>query len=202
MPLVLPASLRLPYRHTTAVTYHASMATDAVLADGTPRRNLELKARLTQPTAAHAVARQLAATPGGVLQQRDTYFHVPVGRLKLRAATGHGAELIFYKRDEAGPDRWSDYRVTPLADPTGLALVLAAALGRRGVVAKQRTLYGWRDCRIHIDRVEQLGDFLEFEVRSIGDEHDDRARLAILTTAFGLQSADFVADSYADLLRL
>ena len=186
-------------------------------ADGRAHRNLELKARCPDLAAAHRAARRLGAADGGVLQQRDTYFRVPVGpslagsaglslagsagRLKLREM-GERAELIFYSRDESGADRWSDYRVAPVSDPAALSTLLGAALGVRGVVAKRRHLYLWRNCRIHLDDVDSLGTFLEFEVLSRGDQEDDRARLSALMASFAIAPGATIPVSYADLLGL
>jgi hypothetical protein len=47
------------------------------------RRNIELKARCPNLAAARAAALRVGATPVGVLEQLDTYFRVPHGRLKL-----------------------------------------------------------------------------------------------------------------------
>ena len=45
--------------------------------------------------------------------------------------------------------------------------VLAAACGIRGEVVKKRTLYLVGQTRVHIDEVENLGDFLELEVSEL-----------------------------------
>ena len=50
------------------------------------RRNVELKARDLDPIRSLAVCRELDADDRGTLWQRDTYFDVARGRLKLRTA--------------------------------------------------------------------------------------------------------------------
>ena len=56
-----------------------------------------------------------------MLHQRDTYFNVPHGRLKLREE-GERAWLIPYDRSDAGEARLSRYRlVGPLARECRLA---------------------------------------------------------------------------------
>lgn len=45
-----------------------------------------------------------------------------------------------------------------------LQAVLSEALGVQGVVKKERRLYMVGQTRVHLDRVEGLGDFLELEV--------------------------------------
>ena len=49
-----------------------------------PRRNIELKASDPDPERSLAVVLGLRARDRGVLRQRDTYFRVSSGRLKLR----------------------------------------------------------------------------------------------------------------------
>ncbi len=64
-----------------------------------PRKNIELKARCADLGAAREAALVAGARVVGVLNQIDTYFVVPHGRLKLREINGERAELIQYDRD-------------------------------------------------------------------------------------------------------
>lgn len=50
----------------------------------TPRRNIELKATDPDPFASLDVCRRLGAEDRGTIEQRDTYFEVARGGLKLR----------------------------------------------------------------------------------------------------------------------
>ncbi|NWR39329.1 SUB1 protease, partial [Tachuris rubrigastra] len=102
---------------------------------------------------------------GQLLVQADTFFRVPRGRLKLRRTQDGRGELIFYERPDTTGPKLSSFTITPTADPDGLEAVLAQALGVLGVVRKERLLYLLGQTRVHLDRVEGLGDFLELEVR-------------------------------------
>jgi predicted adenylyl cyclase CyaB len=58
--------------------------------------------------------------------------------------------------------------------------------------------------RIHLDQVESLGAFLEFEaVLASSDESDkpSRERLDHLTRALEIRDEDRIAGSYSDLLE-
>jgi adenylate cyclase class IV len=169
-----------------------------------PRRNVELKARCRDVAVARAAAIEVGAAPAGVLEQADTYFRVPHGRLKLRETAGRPAELIQYARPDHPDARGSDYQLVPAPDPAGLKAALAAALGVRGEVRKRRELLLWRNVRIHLDDVAGLGTFLEFEavLSAADDEPTAREWLAILTDALRVAPADRVSQSYADLLGL
>lgn len=168
--------------------------------DGSLRVNLEFKALAPEPSVVEAALKRLSARDGGLLVQRDTYFPVPRGRLKLREIAGSPAQLISYDRPEAAAQRVSQFRITEVSDPEGLKAVLAAALGVRGVVAKRRRLYLWQVCRIHLDEVEGLGRYLEFEVISAGNACDDWDRMETLMSLFGLGDTDAIRASYSDLL--
>ncbi|MBK7190771.1 MAG: class IV adenylate cyclase [bacterium] len=92
------------------------------------------------------------------------------GRLKLRAfAEGHG-ELIYYRRADAVGPKESFYTIAPVEDPDALRRALTLALGAVGRVRKRRTLYLVGRTRVHLDRVEGLGEFLELEVVLLDDE--------------------------------
>lgn len=167
-------------------------------------RNLELKARCADLSAARAAALALGAEPFADEEQCDTFLVVPHGRLKLREISGSNAVLIGYDRPDRADVRESRYHLVDISDPTALKAALAAALGVRGVVRKRRSILIWHNVRIHLDQVDGLGGFVEFEaVLGHGaDEPTSRNRLARLTEALGIADDDRVAAAYADLLGL
>ena len=123
-------------------------------------RNLEAKFRLTDPARARAGAAAIGFERRGELIQRDTFFRVANGKLKLREETG-GAALIHYARARRGGLDVSDYAIAPVADPAAIRAILTEALGAIATVSKVRTLLLRRNVRLHLDRVEGLGDFGE-----------------------------------------
>jgi adenylate cyclase class IV len=169
---------------------------------GGRRRNLEVKAIDPDPRATFAAAIALGAQDQGMLRQRDTYFHAVQGRLKLREAPPQPAELIAYARAELAGPKVSLYRVVPVADHVALVDALADALGVRVVVEKLRRLLLWRNVRIHLDHVSDLGDFVEIEAvaTSPGGLEVERDRVEELRTALGISDDRLVPVGYADLL--
>ena len=165
------------------------------------RRNLELKARSRDLARAQRVCEGLGAEDRGTLVQRDTYFEVSRGRLKLREEPG-GAQLIAYERPDLAGQKESRYRLVEVPELAGLREALAETLGIRVVVSKERRLFLFEGVRIHLDRVDGLGDFIEFEGVAAADEDLGRfeALLVELRDAFGILDADLVAASYSDLL--
>ena len=165
-------------------------------------RNLELKARCADLKRAARVAQELGARLEWTKRQTDTYFHVAHGRLKLREADGQPAELIAYERPDHPAFRESAYHLVPVPDADRLKAALTAALGARVVVAKRRTLYLWHNVRIHLDEVEGLGTFIEFEavLRTAEDEAASPGRLAHLAEVLGIREEDRISRSYSDFL--
>jgi homotetrameric cytidine deaminase len=167
-----------------------------------PRRNVELKARDPEPARTLERALAAGAEDHGVLEQRDTYFAVARGRLKLREQEPGGATLIAYERPDDGGERVSDYRLVPVPDAAGLRAALAQAAGVRVTVVKRRRLLVWEGVRIHLDEVEGLGSFLELEAVAApgSDLHREKARLAHLRDALNIAGDDLTSGSYADAL--
>lgn len=165
-------------------------------------QNIEIKARLRDRAALLEVLAELGAARISSLAQVDTYFTVPAGRLKLRQTPGEPDVLIFYRRDNRSEPKLSDYHLAAIAPEQNLAGMLAAALGVRVVVRKQRELWRWHNVRVHLDEVEGLGAFLELEAQVDGanDESLCQRRTRELMAAFGLAPSELIAGSYADLL--
>lgn len=166
---------------------------------GGERENVELKAGVGGHGRSWRVCGELGAEACGVLVQRDTYFEVAEGRLKLREEEGSPAQLISYRRPDAAEARSSRFRVVEVADADGLRDALSETLGVRVVVAKRRHLYMWEGVRIHLDEVEGLGAFIEFEAPVASSRHDAAALVERLQAAFGITDSDLIAQGYADL---
>ena len=84
--------------------------------------------------------------------------------LQLRRLEANTGQLIFYNRPDTNSPKLSDYHIAPVGDVEGTKSVLSLALGAIGSVKKVRTLYMVGQTRIHLDTVEGLGEFVEFEV--------------------------------------
>ncbi len=168
--------------------------------------NVELKARDPRPdeTAARCVA--LGAQDMGILTQRDTYFAVRRGRLKLREEHERGGDLIAYGRADEFEPTESTYVLAPISEAGPMAEALDYALGPPVVVvSKRRRLFMWDGVRIHLDEVDDLGTFLEFEAvvesgageTAIAEAHE---KLARLRAELGVRDEALVEGGYSDLL--
>jgi len=165
-------------------------------------RNVEIKARIADVAA--LVARVAAIADDGPieLRQDDTFFACPRGRFKLRAVDGGCGELIFYERPDRHGPRESSYVVASTVAPDAVREALARAYGQTGRVRKTRALYHVGRTRVHVDRVEGLGDFVELEVvlRDGEPAHRGVAEAETIMTRLGIGAADLIDRAYVDLL--
>lgn len=136
-------------------------------------------------------------------KQRDTYYRIPKGRLKLREEIGSVAQLIFYQRNNSVHARMSDYYIYQTNESEILNSLMNKALGTRVIISKTRKLLMYRNVRIHLDRVDGLGAFLELE--SVLDKHHNeqtaKDNLRDLQKCLSDFSLIPIEKSYADLLE-
>ncbi len=166
-------------------------------------RNIEIKARVADMDALAARAAAIADSGPVDIPQDDTFFRCDNGRLKLRTYADGSGELIFYRRADQGGPKESFYVLAPTAAPDALREALTLANGQAGRVVKRRTLFLVGRTRVHLDRVEGLGDFMELEVVLAEDEppeagvHEAHALMARLQ----IPADCLVEGAYHDLLR-
>ena len=166
--------------------------------------NVEIKARVDSIDDLLPRAQALAEEDElpQLIHQDDTFFRVPHGRLKLREFADGSAELIHYHRADTVDAKLSDYRRVAVPDAAALRAPLDRALGTLGRVRKQRWLLLVGQTRVHLDRVEGLGDFVELEVVLHDDQTENEgAHIAdLLMHELGLAQSERIAGAYLDLL--
>ena len=161
-------------------------------------RNIEIKAQIDSVDALLPRARALADGEPLLIEQDDCFFQVPHGRLKLRRLGDGQAELIHYHRPDQAQARASDYVRVPVPDADALAEALTRANGVLGRVRKRRWLLLVGQTRVHLDRVDGLGDFMELEVvlRDGQSDGEGQAIAESLMSALGLDAAPRLSGSY------
>ncbi len=165
-------------------------------------KNIEFKARVRDGAELNRRIRELPITGAEVLHQRDTFFRVKDGRLKLREHYRAHSELIRYRREDVAGARTSSYSRTRVIFPDIVRRVLGRLLGVAGEVSKTRHLYLIGTTRIHVDVVENLGDFVEIEV-VMQDGRDDahgKREADSLMKDLGIRDEDVIAVAYVDML--
>jgi adenylate cyclase class 2 len=176
-------------------------ATEINFAGACAMRNLEAKFRIDDSALARRRAEALGFSMRATLDQRDTFFRVAHGKLKLREEIDSAA-LIRYGRVQQGVLDVSDYEIVPVASPGPLRAMLAAALGVLAEVRKQRTLLLRRNVRLHLDRIDGLGAFGEIEAVIAAGETPELYRLEVadLLTALGIGPDKLIQKSYFELM--
>lgn len=163
-------------------------------------RNVEFKAELRDPALARSIALHVKAIAVETLQQTDTYFRLAQGRLKRRESAGHPAEYILYHREDSLRPRLSEFTI--YSEREARRQFGAAEMPPWVVVRKTREVFLHVNTRIHIDRVEGLGSFIEFEAMVTPEHPVDacRASVELLRKAFMPVLGEPVGVSYADLM--
>ncbi len=162
--------------------------------------NIEFKAELRNRSAARQQCKLLGATRMGLLRQTDTYYRLADGRLKRREAPGEPTEWIFYHRRDIVRPRMSDYAI--LTDAQARRRWGTQSLKEWVRVLKRRELWLLKNVRIHIDEVQGLGDFIEFEA-VVSEKHDTKSChqfIGRLREVFGPTMGEPVGPSYSDLV--
>ncbi len=161
---------------------------------------IEFKARCANHARIREILKQKSARFLGEDHQVDTYFHVPRGRLKLRQGKIENS-LVFYSRpNQAGPKQ-SDVALATVPADSDVLPVLRKALGVMVAVDKRREIYFVDNVKIHLDRVENLGEFVEVE--AIGSEAQVvklREQCEAFLLEFGIRESDLLEGSYSDML--
>lgn len=170
-------------------------------------KNIEIKAFVpNRDKLIENIEQNTTAEWTAIIDQHDTFYNAPNARLKLRRIARHCMyELISYSRaDTLGPKTSTVNRTS--IDNKDLAEKLhenlTQSLGVKIDLKKSRLLYMLGKTRIHVDTVEGLGEFVEFEV-SINecDLIEDGEKTANeLMHKLGIQEKDLLTGAYADHL--
>jgi adenylate cyclase class 2 len=160
--------------------------------------NLELKIRVTSHQSSKKNLEQIGAENKGILNQKDVYYSVPNGLLKLRIENGNES-LIFYDRNENDKNRWSDFEFLKFVNGKGEKF-FNKMFDAEVIVKKKRELFYYDDTRIHLDTVKFLGKFLELETLVMNGKADAKKRFAKIINLLKLDESKQIRKSYRDLL--
>ena len=166
-------------------------------------KNLEFKVRYDSLDNLLPKLQDLNAEFKALIHQQDTYFHNPKGRLKLREIPeSDEGWLIYYERPNNEESRYSIYQLCQIPQSEQLKNLLTLSLGIKTIVKKERSFWLYNNTRIHLDRVEGLGDYVELETVFQG-QSDSEARQEHhhVKTMLELNFADPIALSYSELPR-
>lgn len=164
--------------------------------------NVEIKAKINDPTEFAETAAKLSQSEGTIIRQHDTFFNCNQGRLKLRDFMDETGQLIFYERPDTDGPKLSRYSISPTNNPPSLRTVLSEALGVKGEVKKERRLFLIGQTRVHLDTVEGLGHYMELEVVMRPEQTVEEGQQVAqdLMEKLGISEESLVTGAYMDLI--
>jgi len=164
--------------------------------------NIEIKAKIENFSAKKQIAESLTNHQCQIIIQEDIFFNCKNGRLKLRILSGTHGELIYYERPDVPAIKQSNYVISKTDNPYQLKEILSKAFDVKVIVKKKRHLFLVNQTRIHLDEVEELGNFLELEV--VIEPHQDTAEgyliVKELMEILNIDESDLISKAYADLI--
>ncbi|XP_055843771.1 uncharacterized protein LOC129910416 [Episyrphus balteatus] len=169
-------------------------------------RNIEIKARVGSDSEFETkvnIAKKLTASEGELLIQKDIFFNSETGRLKLRHTENAKAQLVYYDRPDIAGPKLSKFNKITIDEPEILEKILTASNGARGILKKHRYLFMYKNTRIHMDKVEDLGNFMEFEVCLKPEQtiEEGQAFAEELMKLFGIKEDDLMTGAYFDVKK-
>lgn len=162
------------------------------------KKNLELKLKINSIAIIEKMILNLNIGYNSEFFQEDIYYHFNKGLLKVRIE-GNEKFLIFYLRDEKKKDRWSNYSILKLTEEK-YRKFLDKSYNEVIRVKKTRKLFIYKNTRIHLDRVDKLGEFLELETVVNQDDVSAKMEFDEVVTHLNLDLSKQINDSYKNML--
>lgn len=163
--------------------------------------NIEFKAACSNIALAEEKLKELNPRFMGTDHQRDTYFNVPKGRLKLREGNIENA-LIYYERENRAGTKQSEVILFKHEPSPELKEILEKTHGIKTVVEKTRKIYFLENVKFHFDLVKGLGEFIEVEAidsnNSIGIKKLQE-QCSHYAAFFEISPGDYLSGSYSDM---
>lgn len=165
-------------------------------------KNIELKIQIDDFKNIINNLKKNRATEEIVLSQTDTYFNCKGKRLKLREQNNKEFLLVLYARPDKKEATVSDYDIIYFDKKQAQALkaVLKKAYGEKVVVKKERKLWMHKNTRIHLDKIQQLGTFLELETFVKKDIASAKKEYGEVVDFLDLDKYKKLDKSYSDML--
>lgn len=167
---------------------------------------VELKAKVGNLEPIRSRLMALDAKHIGTFRQTDIYFVVPKGRLKLRQIDGaEETRLIYYERQNISRPKRSAVFVVEVPKSKSFSALLKNILKVKAIVRKTREIYWHLRTQIHLDTVDSLGCYVEFERKTPNSakEIDENVKLLEkLMKTLEISHETLEKLSYADLVNL
>ena len=166
--------------------------------------NIELKVSVKDFKETIRHLKKIGASSTGKFSQVDTYYKSRNRRLKIREIDHKIYQLITYYRKDQAESKISDYTIKKL-DKKELKRYkwhLSRTNGKSIKVCKKRELWLYKNTRIHLDKVQELGRFIELEtvVKDPSDLQQLEKEHQEIINLLNLSAFTKIGRSYSDLL--
>ncbi|KAA3595959.1 MAG: class IV adenylate cyclase [Calditrichaeota bacterium] len=164
--------------------------------------NIEIKAKINNLKKLQILAEKISDTSCEIQYQKDIFYQSKKGRLKLRIINSEIGNLISYFRPDTKKAKQSNYKIFKTENPNSLQGILSESLEEIVTVKKKRLIYLVGQTRIHLDEVENLGNFMEIEVvlKPNQDSQEGHKIAKDLMEKLEIKSEDLISCAYADLI--
>jgi len=166
---------------------------------------VELKAKVDNLEPIRSKLKALKAKHIGTFQQTDIYFDVPKGRLKLRQINNEKTQLVYYERENISKPKRSDVFVMEIPNGKVFTALLKKILRVKAAVKKAREIYWHQRTQIHLDTVDSLGCYVEFERKTpntLKEVEKNIKLLEKLMATLDINPENLEKKSYSDLVDL
>jgi predicted adenylyl cyclase CyaB len=166
---------------------------------------VELKSKVDDLKPIRRKLKALKAKHVGTFQQTDIYFDVPKGRLKLRLINNEKTQLIYYERENISKPKRSDVFIMEIPESKVFTALLKKILKAKATVKKKREIYWHQRTQIHLDTVDSIGFFVEFERKTLSTLKEierNTQLLEKLMETLEINPEKLEKSSYSDLVIL
>jgi len=167
--------------------------------------NIEIKASCNNPEIIEEILLKNNAKYIGEDHQIDTYFTTEKGRLKLREGKIENSLILYNRIEIKGLKKSEVILYKPNENIKSLKQILENTLKVWVIVDKTRKIFFIENVKFHIDKVKNLGNFIEIEaidnIGSIGEEKL-RKQCNKYIDLLKVDSSNFIDKSYSDLISL
>jgi len=166
---------------------------------------VELKAKVDNLQSIRNKLVALNAKYIGIFCQTDIYFEVPKGRLKLRQINSEKTQLIYYERENISKPKRSNVSVMEISESKAFTALLKKILEVKTTVKKTREIYWHQRTQIHLDTVDPLGCYVEFERKTpstLKEVEKNIKLLEKLMETLDINPENLEKLSYSDLVDL
>lgn len=165
--------------------------------------DVEIKAKCFHPAKVEAFLINNNARFAGTDFQKDTYFKIPAGRLKIQQGNIEN-NLIFYDRNNQEGPKQSHFHLVPVTDPALIRITFGQSTRCKNHCWKEAKNILPQQYKVHIDEVTGLGCFLEIEA---GNRFHPELSVETLYRQcpelmlhFDIREEDLIDNSYSDML--